>query len=197
MEHIYFEAQLCINISNFKGNSNIDILINLCLGTSLLHVANLQWPRGLLSECIRLRTFMPVTPILMKVRTHMSGYIRLFRSSMGQWFDKRQSSEPEHALASCFNVGRRWCALSGPRTEPVSRLMYRCIWSFGSSIRRTSLCAKFHVPSTYLCCMPITIQLGLRSEAACKKSLRAWHASLDAVLVVSAFVAVLSKRILF
>ena len=35
MEHIYFEAQLCINIWNFKANLNIDILINLCLGTSL------------------------------------------------------------------------------------------------------------------------------------------------------------------
>ena len=29
MEHIYFEAQLCINISNFKEISNIDILIIL------------------------------------------------------------------------------------------------------------------------------------------------------------------------
>ena len=35
MEHIYFEAQLCINISNFKDISNIDILIILPLGTSL------------------------------------------------------------------------------------------------------------------------------------------------------------------
>ena len=35
MEQIYFEAQLCINISNLKENSNADILINLCLGTSL------------------------------------------------------------------------------------------------------------------------------------------------------------------
>ena len=35
MEHIYFEAQLCINISNFNDNSNIDILIILALGTSL------------------------------------------------------------------------------------------------------------------------------------------------------------------
>ena len=34
MEHIYFEAQLCINIWNFK-KMNIDILIILCLGTSL------------------------------------------------------------------------------------------------------------------------------------------------------------------
>ena len=39
MEHIYFNAQLCINISNFKGISNIDILINLCLGTSLRLIA--------------------------------------------------------------------------------------------------------------------------------------------------------------
>ena len=35
MEHLYFEAQLCINISKFKEISNIDILINLCLGTSI------------------------------------------------------------------------------------------------------------------------------------------------------------------
>ena len=36
MEHIYFEAQVCINISSFKENSNIDRLITLCLGTSLI-----------------------------------------------------------------------------------------------------------------------------------------------------------------
>ena len=37
MEHICVEAQLCIKItlSIFKGIWNIDILINLCLGTSL------------------------------------------------------------------------------------------------------------------------------------------------------------------
>lgn len=35
MEDIYFEAQSCINRLNFKENSNIDILINLCLETSL------------------------------------------------------------------------------------------------------------------------------------------------------------------
>ena len=35
MEHIYFEVQLCINISNFREISNIDILIILALGTSL------------------------------------------------------------------------------------------------------------------------------------------------------------------
>ena len=35
MEHIYFEAQLFIKISNFIEISNIDILINLCLATSL------------------------------------------------------------------------------------------------------------------------------------------------------------------
>ena len=35
MEHIYTEAQLCINISKSKEISNIDILINLCLATSL------------------------------------------------------------------------------------------------------------------------------------------------------------------
>ena len=34
MEHIYFEVQLCINISNPKEISNIDILINLCLATN-------------------------------------------------------------------------------------------------------------------------------------------------------------------
>ena len=37
MEYIYFEAQLCIKISNFKGISNIDIVINLCLGASLCY----------------------------------------------------------------------------------------------------------------------------------------------------------------
>ena len=31
-----FEAQLCVIISNVKEISNIDILINLCLATSLL-----------------------------------------------------------------------------------------------------------------------------------------------------------------
>ena len=36
MEHIYFEAQLCINTSYFKENYNNHIVINLCLGTSLL-----------------------------------------------------------------------------------------------------------------------------------------------------------------
>ena len=34
MKHIYFMARLCINLSNFKDISNIDILINLCLGTT-------------------------------------------------------------------------------------------------------------------------------------------------------------------
>ena len=34
MEHIYFEVQLCINISNSKEISNIHILIILALGTS-------------------------------------------------------------------------------------------------------------------------------------------------------------------
>ena len=38
MEHICFEFQLCIKISIFKGIWNIDILINLCLGTSLYFV---------------------------------------------------------------------------------------------------------------------------------------------------------------
>ena len=36
MEHICFEVQLCIKILIFKGIWNIDILINLCLGTGLL-----------------------------------------------------------------------------------------------------------------------------------------------------------------
>ena len=36
MEHIFFEVQLCIKISIFKEISNIDILIILCLLTSLL-----------------------------------------------------------------------------------------------------------------------------------------------------------------
>ena len=35
MKHIFFEAQLCINISNFNEISNIHILITLALGTSL------------------------------------------------------------------------------------------------------------------------------------------------------------------
>ena len=35
MERIYFQAQLCIHISNFKEISSIDIQIILCLGTSL------------------------------------------------------------------------------------------------------------------------------------------------------------------
>ena len=35
MEHIRFEVQLCMKISIFKGIWNIDILIKLCLGTSL------------------------------------------------------------------------------------------------------------------------------------------------------------------
>ena len=35
MEHISFEAQMCINISNFKDILNIDALIILALGTSL------------------------------------------------------------------------------------------------------------------------------------------------------------------
>ena len=35
MEHICFEAQLCSEILIFKEISNIDILIILCLGTSL------------------------------------------------------------------------------------------------------------------------------------------------------------------
>ena len=35
MEQIFFEVQLCIKISIFKEISNIDILIILCLGTSL------------------------------------------------------------------------------------------------------------------------------------------------------------------
>ena len=38
MEHIFFEVQLCIKISIFKEISNIDILIILCLLTSLKHV---------------------------------------------------------------------------------------------------------------------------------------------------------------
>ena len=37
MEHIYFEVQLCIKISIFKEILNIDILIILCLATSLQH----------------------------------------------------------------------------------------------------------------------------------------------------------------
>ena len=44
MEHMYFESQLCINISNFKDMSNIDILINLCLGASLQYVFSLDMP---------------------------------------------------------------------------------------------------------------------------------------------------------
>ena len=35
MEHMYFEAQLWIDISNFKEISNIRILIILALGTNL------------------------------------------------------------------------------------------------------------------------------------------------------------------
>ena len=38
MEHMYFEVQLYINISNFKEISNIDILINLCLGTTVMRI---------------------------------------------------------------------------------------------------------------------------------------------------------------
>ena len=37
MEHICFEVQVCSKISIFKGIWNIDILINLCLGTGLLY----------------------------------------------------------------------------------------------------------------------------------------------------------------
>ena len=36
MEHILFEVQLCIKISMFKEKHVFDILIILCLGTSLL-----------------------------------------------------------------------------------------------------------------------------------------------------------------
>ena len=35
MEHIFFEVQLCIEISIFKEKHVFDILIILCLGTSL------------------------------------------------------------------------------------------------------------------------------------------------------------------
>ena len=35
MEHIFFEVQLCIKISIFKEKHVFDILIILCLGTSL------------------------------------------------------------------------------------------------------------------------------------------------------------------
>ena len=38
MEHICFEAQLCMNMAMFTEKSNIDIVINLCLGTSLLYI---------------------------------------------------------------------------------------------------------------------------------------------------------------
>ena len=38
MEHIYFEAQICIDISKSKEISNIDILIILALATSLSDV---------------------------------------------------------------------------------------------------------------------------------------------------------------
>ena len=40
MEHIYIEARLSINVSNFKDISNIHILVNLCLGTSLQNTLN-------------------------------------------------------------------------------------------------------------------------------------------------------------
>ena len=36
MEHTCFKAQLCIKVSFFNGVSNVDILINLCLGASLI-----------------------------------------------------------------------------------------------------------------------------------------------------------------
>ena len=39
MEHIFSEVQLCIKISISKEVLNIDILINLCLGTSLMNVS--------------------------------------------------------------------------------------------------------------------------------------------------------------
>ena len=35
MEHIHVEAQLCMNLSNFREILNIDIVINLSLGTNL------------------------------------------------------------------------------------------------------------------------------------------------------------------
>ena len=43
MERISFEARLCINISNVKEIRIIDILINLCLATSLLKGGGLWW----------------------------------------------------------------------------------------------------------------------------------------------------------
>ena len=37
LEHNDFKAQLCTNRSNFKEMLNIDIVINLCLGASLMN----------------------------------------------------------------------------------------------------------------------------------------------------------------
>ena len=48
MEHMYFQAQLFINISNFFEIPNIYILINLCLGTSLESRSAQQ---GLIKAC--------------------------------------------------------------------------------------------------------------------------------------------------
>ena len=42
MEHIHFEAQLCIKISMFKETSNLWLVINLCLGTSLQGARSFQ-----------------------------------------------------------------------------------------------------------------------------------------------------------
>ena len=46
MEHICFEVQLCIKISIFKEKPVFDILIILCLGTSLLLVDLSRFPSG-------------------------------------------------------------------------------------------------------------------------------------------------------
>ena len=49
MEHIFFEVQLCIKISNFKEKHVFDILINLCLLTGL-HISQSQTYRVFLRE---------------------------------------------------------------------------------------------------------------------------------------------------
>ena len=58
MEHICFEVQLCIKISIFKGIWNIDILIILCLGTSLHCISN-HW---LLLPCYAQELQLGVAP---------------------------------------------------------------------------------------------------------------------------------------